>query len=78
MSAAHLALLALVPALLGPLPAPDRALTIALCSGGEIRIPLGEGEGERDSEERGDCHQQGCHAGTCRQKGKRGLDLTGH
>ena len=65
----HLAALALLPVALGPLPQPERALTISLCLGGEITIPLGDDE---KAPER-DCHQLACHAGNCREKIKRAM-----
>jgi len=62
-----LALAALVPVMVGPLPsAPGRTLTMHLCNGGTITIPLDDGTPAPD----GGCHPKGCHAGTCRQKGK--------
>ncbi|MHA7819377.1 MAG: hypothetical protein ACX930_07005 [Erythrobacter sp.] len=61
------AILALVPLAIGPLPQDDRTLTISLCLGGEIIIPLDGGEKKQDR----DCHQQACHAGSCREKTKR-------
>jgi hypothetical protein len=61
------ALAALVPVMIGPLPAePGRTLTMHLCNGGTITIPIGGGNPAQDP----DCHPKGCHAGTCRQKGK--------
>lgn len=62
-----LAALALAPIALGPLPQAERTLTIGLCLGGEITIPLGDD----DSDPPRNCHPQGCHAGTCREKTKR-------
>lgn len=62
-----LAILALVPIAIGPLPQEGRTLTISLCLGGEITIPLDDG-GEKQER---DCHQKGCHAGNCREKTKR-------
>jgi hypothetical protein len=66
MSAATLlpyALAALVPVMIGPLPAEaGRTLTMHLCNGGTITIPLDEGTPAQD----GPCHPKGCHAGTCR------------
>lgn len=69
MSAAALpfALAALVPVMIGPLPAEQQAITAKLCNGGTITIPMG---GEAPAEE-GNCHPKGCHAGTCREKEKR-------
>jgi len=62
-----LMLLAMAPMLLGSLPIEQRTLTLSLCSGGEIEIPLDDDNGEQKR----DCRQQGCHAGTCREKAKR-------
>lgn len=59
------ALAALLPVMIGPLPAePGRTLTMHLCGGGTITIPVG---GEKPAPER-DCHPKGCHAGTCRER----------
>ena len=65
MSAAALplALAALIPVMLGPLPSEQQAITAKLCNGGTITIPLGDAP-----EEEGNCHPKGCHAGTCREK----------
>lgn len=68
-----LALLALVPAMIGPLPAPAPApdgggtITARLCNGGTITIPLGDD----DPGDGGHCHPKGCHAGSCRERPKR-------
>lgn len=59
-----LAVLALLPVAIGPLPQEERALTIDLCLGGQVTIPLGD---ENKGEDR-ICHSQGCHAGNCRAK----------
>lgn len=69
MSAAalHFALAALVPVLIGPLPAENTAITAKLCNGGTITIPLGNDTPADDS----NCHPKGCHAGNCREKSKR-------
>lgn len=64
-----LAFLALVPLVAGTSAheAPDdNAMTVSLCNGGTITIGLGR---DRDKPDR-DCHQKGCHAGTCREKQK--------
>jgi hypothetical protein len=59
------ALAALLPVMIGPLPAPQgQTLTMQLCNGGSITIPIG---GDKPAPER-DCHPKGCHAGTCREK----------
>lgn len=42
-------------------------LTMSLCNGGEITIPLGDGEGGDPR----DCQSNACHATTCREKNKR-------
>ena len=60
-----LTLAALLPVMIGPLPAPPgKTLTMHLCSGGTITIPVGGG---KPAPER-DCHPKGCHAGTCRER----------
>lgn len=61
-----LAAIAVVPMAIGPMPEKENVLIAALCDGGSISIPIGDGGGEP----MGDCHQKGCHAGTCRQKAK--------
>ncbi len=63
-----LAIMALLPIAIGPLPVEERSLTISLCLGGEITIPFDD---ENDDHE-GPCHQQGCHAGTCREQSRTG------
>ncbi len=62
MSALPFALAALLPVMLGPLPAPSIAITAKLCGGGTITIPLGDDAPAEDNP----CHPKGCHAGTCR------------
>ncbi len=74
MNIAAFALLALVPMMTGPIPTDERTLTMNLCNGGSITIPLGE-EGEVPM---GDCHQQGCHAGNCRKQFDLKQRLRGH
>ena len=65
MNMLPLALAALVPVMIGPLPAhPAPVLTMHLCNGGTITIPLG---GKPPAEDR-ECHPKGCHAGTCREE----------
>lgn len=63
-----LALAALVPVLVGPLPAESATLRGQMCGGGEISIPLGKGR-----EDKPECQPKGCHAGTCRERSKRGI-----
>jgi hypothetical protein len=57
-------LLALVPVLIGPLPAQHKVMITQLCNGGTITIPLGDDAPPVDE----NCHPKGCHAGTCREK----------
>lgn len=64
-SGLSLALAALVPVMLGPLPAQNTAITARLCNGGTITIPLGDDGPADDSR---NCHPKGCHAGNCREK----------
>jgi hypothetical protein len=65
MSAAALpfAIAALVPVLVGPLPAQSSTITAALCNGGTITIPLNDDDAPGKN---GLCHPKGCHAGSCR------------
>lgn len=64
MNLLPLALAALVPVMVGPLPAePGRTLTMHLCNGGTITISLDDGAPAQDRS----CHPKGCHAGTCRE-----------
>jgi hypothetical protein len=68
MSALPFALAALLPVMIGPLPAQNTAITAKLCGGGTITIPLGDDKAPGDD---GPCHPKGCHAGTCREKSER-------
>ncbi|MFM7349636.1 MAG: hypothetical protein ACKO01_09120 [Erythrobacter sp.] len=67
-----LGLAALVPVMLGPAPAPagPATLTAAMCGGGTVTIPLGPRKAPAGNP---DCHPKGCHAGTCREREKRGI-----
>lgn len=62
------ALAALLPVLIGPMPAQTAMLTAQLCGGGTITIPLG-----RDDKDKPDCNPKACHAGNCRERTKRGI-----
>jgi hypothetical protein len=65
MNPLPLALAALLPVMVGPVSAPPgQTLTMQLCNGGTISIPVG---GDKPVPER-DCHPKGCHAGTCRER----------
>lgn len=65
MSAGWLAILALLPAAIGPLPQDaQRTLVARLCAGGEITIPLGD----KDPALPESCPFKACHAGGCRKK----------
>ena len=57
------ALAALVPVMVGPLPAQAETITARLCNGGTITIPLGDDAPAQDE----NCHPKGCHAGSCRE-----------
>ena len=61
------ALAALIPMAIGPLPQESASLTLSLCLGGEITIPMKD---EDKKQHERDCHQKGCHAGACREKVK--------
>jgi hypothetical protein len=65
MNPLPLALAALLPVMIGPLPPPPgQTLTMQLCNGGTITIPVGS---DKPAPER-DCHPKGWHAGTCRER----------
>ena len=64
MNLAALGLAALVPAMIGPLPAETPVLIAELCNGGTIEIPLGPGK-DAPAEM---CRLDACHAGNCRKK----------
>ena len=57
------AIAALSPLMIGPLPAQGASLTMGLCNGGTITIPLDQGPPAQGR----DCHPKGCHAGACRE-----------
>ena len=59
-----IALAALLPLATGPLPQEERVLTASLCLGGEVTIPLGDGDPlpERD------CKLTACHAANNRER----------
>lgn len=63
MTGAVLAFAALIPLAAGTVPEAERTLTLSLCSGGEITLPLGD-----DDAPQRDCDPQGCHGATCREK----------
>ncbi len=65
MNGSTIALLAAVPMIVGPVPADEeRTLTMTLCGGGSVTIPLGHDTPPSGS----DCHQKACHAGNCRRQ----------
>lgn len=59
------ALSALLPMAAGPMQPEARAMTVELCSGVKIVIPL-DGTGPDEPER--PCHDKACHAGTCRKR----------
>lgn len=65
VAALPLAILTLIPVLIGPLPAANAAITAKLCGGGTITIPLGDSKAPAEDR---DCHPKGCHAGNCRAR----------
>lgn len=68
MNAAPFALAALVPAILGPLPAPGTSVTALLCGAdGITRLVTIDIPREPDGQEDG-CRTKGCHAGNCRKR----------
>lgn len=63
MNPALLALGALVPLMIGPLPAAERSITARLCNGASIVIPIER----REEPAPAPCPQKGCHA-ACHRK----------
>lgn len=60
------AALALLPAMVGPLPAAAQSLTVALCNGGSLTIPAGGSAPLGGSQ--GPCCAKGCHSGQSRKR----------
>lgn len=58
-----LALVAILPAMVGPLPASARVLHVRLCAGGVATIPIPLRESPAAP-----CLQKGCHAGCNRRR----------
>lgn len=68
-----LALVALIPVAIGPLPSEQRVLNVGLCIGDKvITIPLDD----EPSKEEHPCSSAGCHAGASREKSKGPKQLT--
>ena len=65
MNAAWMALAALVPLMVGPLPSERTVLVASLCNGGTLALPLGDGEPEHDEQ----TGAKACHAGCLRKRG---------
>lgn len=61
-----LALVALVPAMTGPIAAQQGAAIVALCGGGSISIPLGGAPAPGDGN--APCCAKGCHSGQSRKR----------
>lgn len=59
-----LALIALTPMMIGPLPGGGDAIIASLCAGGTIRIPI---KRDRDDTPEQPC-SKACHAGACRKR----------
>jgi hypothetical protein len=62
--ASFIALLALVPAMIGPLPLEQgsQALVLAICGGGSIEITLEKGEGTAPMPATTPCCAKGCRS----------------
>lgn len=63
---ASFAILALLPAMTGPLAAADRSLEVALCNGGSLSIPLRGNPAPEDGSK--PCCAKGCHSSSCRKR----------
>ena len=68
------ALLALVPAMVGPLPIEQgsRSLLLALCGGGSVRIALESDDGTLPAPATTPCCAKGCHSAERRRLLDRG------
>ena len=64
MNTGLLSLVALLPAIVGPLPSEERVLEAELCNGGTITIALEPGEDSPEDQ----CRLDACHVGNCRKK----------
>ncbi len=62
-SATLIALLALVPMSIGPLPIQPLSILARICGGGTIEIPI-----KREKQKESPCFAKGCHAGACRKR----------
>lgn len=58
--------LALIPAMIGPLPTRAQQLKIALCGGGSASVPLGGNGGPGNGSS--PCCAKGCHGGQTRKR----------
>lgn len=64
MNGSTIALFAVVPMIVGPVPGDEeKTLTMTQCGGGSVTISLGDD----NQEPARDCHQEACHAGNCRK-----------
>lgn len=64
MNTAWIAVASLFPLVTGPLPVSHEVITVSLCSGGMIEIPLRNS----DREPRDRCIDKGCHAACPRRR----------
>lgn len=64
MSVLWFGVAALFPIMVGPLPAQQESLTLKLCNGGVLSIPLGN----EDDQAPAPCETKGCHAGCSRKR----------
>ena len=68
MNAALFALAALVPAVLGPLPAPGTSVTALLCGADGVTRAVTIDIPREPADEDDPCRTKGCHAGNCRKR----------
>lgn len=71
MNSLLLGIMALAPAIIGPLPVKDNVLTIGICGddpSATIEIPLPSKSSPTDVPQDGPCHSAACHASQTRKK----------
>jgi hypothetical protein len=67
MTSVLFAALALIPAMIGPVQSSSiRTITVALCEGGTMAIPVGGSPSGPES--KGACCEKGCHSSSSRKR----------
>ncbi|QYJ07809.1 hypothetical protein [Qipengyuania flava] len=68
MSAAHIALAALLPMIVGPLPTAGTSVTALLCGPDGVTRTITIDLPRKDDAPAEPCRTKGCHAGNCRKR----------